>query len=123
MALRNILLGLGKGEREREKTRKRERDREKKRKEIERERESKNYTLVCVFLHFFTATHGSSLSTAFRKDFARAEAKMALKLFIRSLHHAAEMALDPGFPGFLWEGFPLGKPMVFRFASNVRCAA
>ena len=29
-----------------------------------------------------------------RKDFARAEAKMTLKLFIRSLHQAAEMALE-----------------------------
>ena len=33
-----------------------------------------------------------------RKDFERAEAKLKLKLFIRSLHHAAEMALEP------WDG-------------------
>ena len=59
------------------------------------------------------------ISTAFRKDFARAEAKMALKLFIRSLHHAAEMALDPESPGFLgmffffFERLPCGKTIVF----------
>ena len=56
------------------------------------------------------------ISTAFRKDFARAEAKMALKLFIRSLHHAAEMALDPESPGFLGmfiflRGFHVEKPL------------
>ena len=36
-----------------------------------------------------------------RKDFERAEAKLKLKLFIRSLHHAAEMALEP------WDGLDL----------------
>ena len=59
------------------------------------------------------------ISTAFRKDFARAEAKMALKLFIRSLHHAAEMALDPESPGFLGmfffflRGFHVEKPLFY----------
>lgn len=55
-----------------------------------------------VMFFFLQRLHGSSLSTAFRKDFARAEAKMALKLFIRSLHHAAEMALDLGSPWVPW---------------------
>ncbi|CAL1149251.1 unnamed protein product [Cladocopium goreaui] len=42
-----------------------------------------------------------SLEKEDQKDFARAEAKMALKLFIRSLHHAAEMALEDDASTFL----------------------